>query len=321
MVEIVGHRAFKARYPENTLLAFEKAYAAGADVIETDLQMTSDGMMVVNHDSDTGRMWDKNLVIGESTWEEVKRLRCKEDGSLAMMTLKEILTWAVCHPGAKLMLDIKFTNEKIIMIKTFAIMLEVKNDLKFWQERITWGLWLLDWYDFGIETGVLKDFKVIVISLSLDIASQFVKRSLTLNDPHYKLFGISVHFVSSWTSQFRLRLLPVLMKNDIKVYLWTVNKPIDFKYLCELPIHGAITDDPIKARKLCDGHTVAKKPTAEKKFVAPSLASVDGLRFHAFIKVYNILCTLLYSKWVHIKLCGWSIAYVIFLFLRTIHFL
>lgn len=37
MVEIVGHRAFKARYPENTLLAFEKAYAAGADVIETDL--------------------------------------------------------------------------------------------------------------------------------------------------------------------------------------------------------------------------------------------------------------------------------------------
>ena len=154
-------------------------------------------MVVVNHDSDTGRMWDKNLVIGESTWEEVKRLRCKEDGSLAMMTLKEILIWAVCHPGAKLMLDIKFTNEKIIMIKTFAIMLEVKNDLKFWQERITWGLWLLDWYDFGIETGVLKDFKVIVISLSLDIASQFVKRSLTLNDPHYKLFGISVHFVSS----------------------------------------------------------------------------------------------------------------------------
>ena len=257
MVEIVGHRAFKARYPENTLLAFEKAYAAGADVIETDLQMTSDGMVVVNHDSDTGRMWDKNLVIGESTWEEVKRLRCKEDGSLAMMTLKEILTWAVCHPGAKLMLDIKFTNEKIIMIKTFVIMLEVKNDLKFWQERITWGLWLLDWYDFGIETGVLKDFKVIVISLSLDIASQFVKRSLTLNDPHYKLFGISVHFVSSWTSQFRLRLLPVLMKNDIKVYLWTVNKPIDFKYLCELPIHGAITDDPIKARKLCDGHTLS----------------------------------------------------------------
>lgn len=53
MVEIVGHRAFKARYPENTLLAFEKAYAAGADVIETDLQMTSDGMVVVNHDSDT----------------------------------------------------------------------------------------------------------------------------------------------------------------------------------------------------------------------------------------------------------------------------
>ena len=77
---------------------------------------------------------------------------------------------------------------------------------------------MLERYDFGIETGVLKDFKVIVISLSLDIASQFVKRSLTLNDPHYKLFGISVHFVSSWTSQFRLRLLPVLMKNDIKVY-------------------------------------------------------------------------------------------------------
>ncbi|QID88235.1 putative glycerophosphodiester phosphodiesterase YPL206C [Saccharomyces pastorianus] len=321
MVEIVGHRAFKGKYPENTLLAFEKAYAAGADVIETDLQMTSDGVVVVNHDSDTDRMWDKNLVISESTWEEVRRLRCKEDGSLAMMTLMEILEWAVSHPGAKLMLDIKFTNEKIIMIKTFAAMLEVKNDLKFWQERITWGIWMLDWYDFGIETGVLKDFRVIVISLSLDIASQFVKRSLSLNDPHYKLFGISVHFVSSWTSRFRLKLLPTLMENDIKVYLWTVNKPVDFKYLCELSIYGAITDDPVKARKLCEGQPMTKPSCTGKKFRIPSLRSVDGLRFHVFVKVYTILCTLLFSKWVHIEVRGWSIAYVIFLFLRTIHFL
>lgn len=46
----IAHRGFSGRFPENTLLAFEKAIEAGADMIEFDVQLSSDEALVVYHD-------------------------------------------------------------------------------------------------------------------------------------------------------------------------------------------------------------------------------------------------------------------------------
>lgn len=45
----IGHRGFKKRYPENTMTAFKGAIAAGADVLETDLHLSRDGVVVISH--------------------------------------------------------------------------------------------------------------------------------------------------------------------------------------------------------------------------------------------------------------------------------
>lgn len=315
MVLVAGHRAFKAQYIENTMVAFNRAYEAKADIIETDLQMTSDGVVMVNHDMDTGRIWDHNLVIAEHTFEEISKLRCKDDSTLKMPTLVEILEWMVNHPDVKVMLDIKFTNEKIVLPKTYATMLSVKNDVTFWQEHIIWGLWQLDWFEYGVETGAIKDFQVFVITLSLDIVEQFIKYSLELNNPHFKLSGISIHFVASWTQRFRSHLIPILRENDIKVFLWTVNKGIDFKYTGGLPIAGVVTDDPIVARQLCNEYSIIKK------FVPPSWMSLNGFRFYGFLAAYHIICSLLFMPWAHYKVGPYSPAYLVICLLRTIHFL
>ena len=213
------------------------------------------------------------------------------------------------------MLDIKFTNNKIILIKTYAAMLSVKNDVEYWQSRIIWGLWLVDWFEYGVDTGVLKDFDVIVISLSLDIVQKFLDYSKSMNNPHYKLFGISIHYVASWTQRFRETMLPILEARDIKVFLWTVNKVIDFKYMSGLPIYGVVTDDPIVARQLC----IEYPRTGELS--TPSWTTFNGLRFHIYLIVYDIVCSLLLKTWVHYKLAGFSFAYVLFLILRKMHFL
>ena len=49
MPQIIGHRGFKARYPENTLLAFKAAIDAGAQALETDVHITKDGQVVLSH--------------------------------------------------------------------------------------------------------------------------------------------------------------------------------------------------------------------------------------------------------------------------------
>lgn len=53
--EIVAHRGFSARAPENTLAALSEAMEAGADAVEFDLQVTADGEPVLFHDDTLSR--------------------------------------------------------------------------------------------------------------------------------------------------------------------------------------------------------------------------------------------------------------------------
>lgn len=50
---ICAHRGASARLPDNSMAAFVEAIAAGADVIETDVRRTTDGRLVLAHDT-----WD-----------------------------------------------------------------------------------------------------------------------------------------------------------------------------------------------------------------------------------------------------------------------
>ncbi len=52
---ILAHRGFHVTHPENSLAAFRAAFEVGADGIECDLQKTSDGRYVIQHDPPSGR--------------------------------------------------------------------------------------------------------------------------------------------------------------------------------------------------------------------------------------------------------------------------
>ena len=49
MPQAIAHRGYKARYPENTIRAFEAAIEIGAHAVEADLHLTKDGMVVLSH--------------------------------------------------------------------------------------------------------------------------------------------------------------------------------------------------------------------------------------------------------------------------------
>ena len=47
---VEGHRGACALYPENTLLAFEKAIEMGVDAVEFDIWLSKDKVPVLMHD-------------------------------------------------------------------------------------------------------------------------------------------------------------------------------------------------------------------------------------------------------------------------------
>ena len=55
MTEVICHRGYSSRYPENTILAFQKAVESGADGVELDVHLTREGEVVVIHDERVDR--------------------------------------------------------------------------------------------------------------------------------------------------------------------------------------------------------------------------------------------------------------------------
>ena len=70
---IVAHRGFSGVYPENTLLAFQKAVELGVDFVELDVHQTNDKEIVVCHDHTIDRTTDGKGYIKEMTYEEIKK--------------------------------------------------------------------------------------------------------------------------------------------------------------------------------------------------------------------------------------------------------
>ena len=56
MTWVIAHRGASADERENTLPAFERAIALGADFVELDVQASADGELVVFHDLDLDRL-------------------------------------------------------------------------------------------------------------------------------------------------------------------------------------------------------------------------------------------------------------------------
>ncbi len=108
-VEIVAHRGDSFRFPENTMAAFRGAADAGADYAELDVRQTSDGVLVVMHDSNLLRTVGVDREICDVTYNELRSLKVKKAGGLwsiqeTIPTLQEVLQFL---KGNSLMLKIE----------------------------------------------------------------------------------------------------------------------------------------------------------------------------------------------------------------------
>ena len=112
-MKIWAHRGCSQMYPENTLLAFEKAREIqGLTGIELDIQLTRDGEIVVIHDERVDRTTDGIGFVRDFTLAEIKRLHINagSNSDQRIPTIKEVLD--LLEPGMRsgLMLNIELKN-------------------------------------------------------------------------------------------------------------------------------------------------------------------------------------------------------------------
>lgn len=123
-----AHRGASEYAPENTLSSFYLGLLQGANGIETDVQKTKDGVLVLFHDDTLDRVSDKQGKICDYTWDELKNVKihgsCTTGFYDRIVTLREFLekfsqydiNFAIELKGA----DVE--DETLEMVKAFGIM-------------------------------------------------------------------------------------------------------------------------------------------------------------------------------------------------------
>lgn len=92
-----AHRGASEYLPENTLLAFYTGIYMGANGIETDIQRTKDGILVLFHDDTLARVTGQEGCIADYTFEELQQFRvrqdCYEDRIVAFEEFLRLFSW------------------------------------------------------------------------------------------------------------------------------------------------------------------------------------------------------------------------------------
>lgn len=98
----IAHRGGAWESPENSLVAFQRAYDLGFRYLETDVRATSDGVAVVFHDAHVNRVSREAGLIRQMPWADLQQVRIH--GYQRILRLDELLER---FPDATFNLDIK----------------------------------------------------------------------------------------------------------------------------------------------------------------------------------------------------------------------
>ena len=96
-MKVFAHRGFSGRYPQNTMLAFQKALESGCDGIELDVQLTKDGEVVIIHDERVDRTTDGTGWVRDFTLEELKKLNAAGPDAVVCMSCGDGVQVAAAH--------------------------------------------------------------------------------------------------------------------------------------------------------------------------------------------------------------------------------
>ena len=107
-VMIASHRAGHLKAPENSLAAINEAIAAGTDIIEIDVRVSSDGVPFIMHDSTVTRTTGAQGTGEDMTYEELRALRLKGNDEPPPSLLEVLL-----HSCGRVLVNLDMKTDRV----------------------------------------------------------------------------------------------------------------------------------------------------------------------------------------------------------------
>ena len=239
---LYAHRGAAVELPENTIPAFHRAIELGADAIETDAHLTSDGHIVLSHDETGSRMAGRARAIADATlaevqsWDAGARFVSRTGESFAgrefrMPTLEEVLRE---FPRTSFNVDAKSRHPQMA-----ARIVDLVHRLGA-EDRVLLAsfsgatLRAVRRLGYRGKTGLAQSEVLRLIALPSAVLRRLPLRGAAAQIP-YRIYGIDLGTRAVVAKCHSLGLA---------VHYWTVNEPALAERLIAIGADAIMTDDP-----------------------------------------------------------------------------
>lgn len=226
-----AHRGASAVCPENTMAAFRKSLELGATGIETDVQMTRDGGLVLIHDERLDRTSNGKGYLKDHTLAEVRKL---DAGSWFGPDFKD-----EPFPTLEELLDLLKERDTVLNI-------ELKNGVFFYpgmEEKVIAAV-----RKYGMDDRViLSSFNHYSLASCKTLAPE-IRTGILYSEGLYRPWDYAASLPADALHAYLPTVLPEFVseaaQHGIAYHPWTVNDPKQMKALIEMQVAGIITDYP-----------------------------------------------------------------------------
>jgi len=236
-IHAFAHRGGTESAPENSLAAFAAAVDLGFTYLETDVHLTSDGVMIAFHDDVLDRVTDRSGTIVDLTWAEVSEARI--GGTEPIPTLDEVLE---SFPQTRINIDAK--SDAVVV--TLAETIRRHGAL----DRVCIG---------GFSDKRLSRLRSLLGEHLCTSAGPRATASFVagVRVPGWRGPGASAEFrcLQIPVRQAGVELVtPAVItaahSHDMAVHVWTIDEPEEMHRLLDLGVDGIMTDKPSVLREV-----------------------------------------------------------------------
>ena len=224
-----AHRGGTSRAPENTLAAFEYAVSLGYRYVETDIHLTSDGVLLAFHDPDLSRTCNDPRRISEHRWDDLQHVRVA--GTEPIPRLEDLLwTW----PELRINIDCKSDAT----VEPLAHLIRRNPSLL---SRICVGSFSDARLDaLRAEFGPSLCTSMGPKAVTRLVASTYLPRTAAKRD---SALAAQIPVRQGPIPVATRRLIERAHRESIAVHVWTVDDPVQISRLLDAGVDGIMSDD------------------------------------------------------------------------------
>ena len=232
-----AHRGASAYYPENTIISFEKALEMGATGIETDVQLTKDGVLVLIHDEMVDRTTNGKGFVKDYTYREISKLD------------------AGCWMGGEFIgIKIPTVEELIYLVKDKNIIInfEIKSGIVTYEDIEQKLIDLIYKHKINHKV-ILSSFNHYSVAKCKKLSKE-INTGLLYMEGIYKPYNyaktVGANAIHPYFLAINEEVIKETKKHRVQINVFTVDDEEKMKYFLAMKVDGIITNCPDKLHKI-----------------------------------------------------------------------